>query len=375
MARRVSRWIGLIASSLGAIWAPETCRAQQSKPTMDQIIQVWQQRQEKVLTAHFELNCEQTIHKGSISFFDAMVSEKVKPLDSEPNPSRDYLVNGTATVNLSGQKMTYSYDTQKWDPIGKRLYPARYFDSFDGQLFKCLDNPASGQQDYPLATVRRAKASASALHFPLLPLVFAFRGDHSQFFQDLGRFKVNGRRIDIAARPCLEVVRTSGSSNRCEVLYLDEERDYVVVRKTILIKDFPAWQLDIIYDQDDTVGWSPRSWEYIIRAGKNHIIIESGRRTVTRYDINHQIDDSKFEIIFPAGTRVIDESSGKETQYLVRGDQERGREIPTAFNPTYEDLENAGTQVKRWVLATVWGTILVLSLGVWIWLRLRRVRS
>ena len=71
MASRVISWIGAIASALLLICSPDMCRAQQAKPTIEQILRVWKERQEKVASARFELNIEETIHKGTISLLES----------------------------------------------------------------------------------------------------------------------------------------------------------------------------------------------------------------------------------------------------------------------------------------------------------------
>lgn len=373
MVSRDNIWFGLILSVAAIGWLPGLCLAQKDKPTIEQILQVWKSRQEKVATARFELNCEETIHKGSTSLLGAHRRKMTGlPPESEPNPPRDFLVKGTSILSLDGPKLRYSYDHQQWDPIGKKLYPESYVDVFDGRLYKFLQNPASGQKDYPVAAIRTAEMSRSALKFPMLPLIFTVRGNHSQFFQNLGNFQLRGQVINVAGRSCLELIHGSGRTNNREVLYLDQERDYVVVREMILAGDLPKWQLDITYRPDSGIGWIPQSWEYIIRAGTDRDILHSGRYTVSRYEINPLLATNEFDISIAPKTRVHDERSGNYVEYIIREDGEQGRAIPATLNPTYEDLQKAETRINRRMMLGVWGAISVLAFGGWIWLRLRR---
>jgi multidrug resistance efflux pump len=61
-------------------------------------------------------------------------------------------------------------------------------------------------------------------------------------------------------------------------------------------------------------------------------------------------------------------------QYVIRENGEKGRKIPAAANPTYEDLQKAIARQRdsRRILMTVWAVIFALALGGLIWLRLRR---
>jgi hypothetical protein len=352
---------------------PALCLGQQAKPSIAHIERVWKARQDKVAAARFEIDTEKTIHQGSTSFMEEASRRAAGlPPEPEPNPPRDYLVKGTSRFSLSGAKVRHSYDDQAWDPVGKRLYPKHYVDVFNGQLYKSLDNPSSGQEDYPSGVVKKVPQSGSALKFPLLPLICTLRGNHPQFFRDLGIFRVAGQNVPIAGRPCLELVRGSDRSDNREVLYVDQERDYVLVKAMILVDDHPNWQLDVTYSADATVGWVPRSWEYLIRAGKDNRILSSGRRSVIRYEINPHLDDSEFDIRFPPGTRVDDESSGQYVVYAIQESGEKGRAIPAALGPTYKDLEKAPTRLGRWML--LWGIVALVALAGSIWLRVQRKR-
>jgi hypothetical protein len=373
MVSRVSILFGTIVGVAATGWVPGFSLAQQGKPSIEQILQVWKGRQGKVASARFELSFEETIPKGSDKGSDS----------SKPEPPRDFLVKGTSSVSLSGAKLRYSFNDQEWDSIGKRLYPRHYVDVFDGRISKNLQAPASNDQEYAIAHIKKAETSESALGFSLRPLILTFRGSHPQYYRDLEKFKISGRTNTIAGQRCLELVRVpdfarggdpSASSGRREVLYLDQDRDYVAVRYTIFTDDKPSWQLDVAYTSDAIVGWVPRSWEYLIRAVRAGQLLESQRITVDRYEINPAMDDKEFDISFPPKTRVIDYSTGTQVQYIIRENGEQGREIPGMVNPTYEDLQKAGVRVNRWVLMCVWAAIFVLGFGGWIWLRKRRMK-
>jgi hypothetical protein len=363
------RGIGLILVLL----VPTISRAQGVKVTIDDILEVWKERQHKVKSARFDLSCEETIHKGSNSFMDARRRRAAgMPPETAPNPPRDYLVKGTGKVTLDGFKLRYSYDHEQWDPVEKKLYPEHYVDVFDGESFKFFQKPASGHHNYPSASVSKADRSGSALKFPILPVILTLRGNHPQFFQDLVKFQTTGKTVVVGDRPCLELVRDSGPPGQREFLFLDQKRDYVVVKEMIVLSGTPNWQLDAIYAPDPKIGWVPKSWEYIIRAGKDHVLINSGRSAVTAYEINPDIDGNEFDIDFQPKTMVQDNRSGQSMQYLIRADGEKGIEIPAAQIPTYEDLDRPAPRMKPWMWVTTWAVIFAAALGAWIWLRHRR---
>src|SRR5260370_823048 len=153
MVLRLHGCFGMVVALLLIALASTTTRAQQGKVTIDDILEVWKERQQKVQSARFELTCEETIPKGRTSFMDASRRRAAGMVpETEPNPPRDYLVKGISAVTLDGVKLRYSYDHEQWDPVEKKLYPEHYVDVFDGEYFKWFQNPASGHHNYPSAS-------------------------------------------------------------------------------------------------------------------------------------------------------------------------------------------------------------------------------
>jgi hypothetical protein len=370
-----NRWHDTVPITVFIALLPGWCQGEEGKPSIADIERVWKARQDKVASALFELETEKTIPKGSVSVV-ANPEREAAGLPALPdNPPRDYIVKGTRHFSLSGGKTRDSYEDESWDPIGNRLYPKRYVEVFNGQRFKSLDEPSSGQENYPAGIVKKAPQSGSALKFPLLPIIFTVRGSHPDFFRDLGKFQVAAHNVPVAGRPCLELVRVAERGDGREVLYLDQERDYVVVKFMIVEGDHPKWQLDATYSPDQAVGWVPKSWEYVIRTGgKDRHILSSQRRSVVRYEINPNLDDEEFDIRFPPGTKVDDDSSGRYVVYAIGENGEKGREVPANAGATYEELLKTPTRPHRWVLFWGWGSILLLALGTLavLWLRRRR---
>jgi len=376
MGLRLHGCLTMTFALLSMALSPRIAWSQQGKVTIDDILEVWKERQQKVKSARFELSCEETIHKGRTSFMDASLREAAGlPPETEPNPPRDYLVKGISAVTLDGFKLRYSYDHEQWDPVEKKIYPEHYVDVFDGEFFRFLTNPASGHHDYPSAGVRKGGTSGSALKFPILPVIVTLRGNHPQFFQDLVKFQLTGQSVMVGSRPCVELMRDSGPPGQREFLFLDQKRDYVVVKEMIVFLGLPNWQVDATYAPDPQIGWVPKSWEYITRAGKDHVPMSSGRSTVTAYEINPHIDDNEFDVQFQPKTMVHDQSSGNYVQYLIRPDGEKGVAIPAANIPTYEDLDKPAPRMKPWMWVGIWAVIFAVASAMWIWLRHRRKKA
>ena len=362
-----------IISVVGLACGTGLCGAQQENPTLDQILRAWKIRQDKATTAAFELTSENTIHKGSVTLMaNASGLGPKTPAGAALDPPEDYTVKGTIRISLSGSKMRFSDERPVWDSANKRLYDQHHIDTFDGQLSKVFRNPMSGKDDYPFGRVAKAKKSDSANQFPLAPLIWTIRGAHPQFYDALGQLEVTGRTTTVAGRLCLEVVtRSTSSSSQREVFYLDQERDFVVVRNVTIVADLPTWQVDATYVPDPKLGWVPQSWEYIIRVAKQ--VQESGRRTIAKYEIGPALEGDEFDIRFPPKTLVMDTSSGQNVQYVIKENEEKGRIILSEKGPTYEELSKSDRGVSRYVV--IGGLAVLFSLLIGGWIRFRRRRK
>ena len=211
-------------------------------------------------------------------------------------------------------------------------------ETYNDGTYKSLMRPRSALRNRLDGIINRPEGFPAALSMPFLPLTYLFRGLDSRYYQGLRNFVLTGRAANVGGRICIEVAKDK-APGFSEVFWLDRERDYVVVRKTITERGFPTWQLDVTYAPDAIVGWVPNSWDYIIRGGKANIIAQSGRSVVRRYEINPDLSDSDFDVVFPPRTRVTDLSSGKEVQYVIQEGGEKGVTISGRKHPTYEQLD------------------------------------
>lgn len=369
--------VSAIAVLVALGWQSGLVHAQDAKPTTEQILRAWKARQDKAVTAHFEMSVESTIPKGSSTLrVQAAGFAPKAAAGGEVEPPQDTIVKGTSSLSLSGSKMRYSYDVPQWDRGHNELHEVHYADTFDGRLFKSLRNPSEpNKANYPAGHVEKAEGTHSVTQLAIIPLIWALRGDHKQFFHNLAQFDVTGRKVAISDQSCLELVRrTQPGGNKREVMYVDPMRDYVVARMAIMVEDKPTMQVDVAYSPDKAVGWIPHSWEYTIRLSSNNSLLEAQRRTVTSYEIGGPIDDSEFDLQFPPGTRVMDRSEGGNVQYVIREDSSKGRVIPSALTPTYEELKKSDRKPNRLRLFIIWGGVLALILVCWILIRRRSRR-
>lgn len=316
---RVSRRLTAIGILAGAGWflSPTgPAAADEPVPTIETIVKAWKDRQAKVERARFEFSATRTFHKGATDYLAAIGGGKVTDV---PNPPQDHRVKGRARLGVDGARLRYAMDMDEWDPVTRALYPEHYEDAFDGEVFRSLRNPQS-PASYPVGQIRPAKKSPSATQFSLLPLLTAVRGDPAGMIAELASYKVSPDTIQVGTRPCVELVRELPARGRREVLYLDRQRGYVLVRKMTLQNDKPTWQLDVTHSEDRTAGWVPKAWEFVVRSPDATVIVGSGSRSVTGYELNPKFPADAFDLKFPPGTVVRDLTSGKAVDSVIQED-------------------------------------------------------
>jgi hypothetical protein len=341
-----------LASAIGApAWcflSVSSTAAQDKGPTIEQIVKVWEDRQSKVERARFEFSCTRTHHKGSTDFLAAAAGGTVTEV---PNPPRDYHVVGKGSLSMDGEKLRHVLDMEQWEPETRSLYAQHRVGTFDGKTAKLLHDPCSGTKSYAIAGIQPAKKSDSGFELAHLPLTALVRGDPAEFLRNLAGYQLSPGTIQVGTRPCIELVKTSRTTNRREVLYLDSQRDYALVRRMTIQGDRPTWQLDVRNAEDAKVGWVPKSWDYVIRSPDAKLVLESGGISVTSYELNGKMPDDEFDIKkLPPGTVVRDMTSGKLKLSVIQEDGKKGGEKPFPVNMTYEELKQFPPSRPSWGL-------------------------
>jgi hypothetical protein len=139
---------------------------------------------------------------------------------------------------------------------------------------------------------------------PLAPGVSWFR---------LGDWDVVSDSDESNGRVSVHLAKDSAQTEP-EHLWLDPERGYLPVRHEWRLPGDRLWmRMDTEYAPHDVAGWAPHAWRYV-RAGYwdssdqfHQKVTEGFTSTVTGIELNVSIPDSRFDIIFPPGTRVANE--------------------------------------------------------------------
>ena len=239
-------------AALSAIVLTNPAPANDGSDLYDTIMRAWHLRQQKVQNARFQLSCVHTFHEGSLDRFRQVATGKAPT--GAPDPPHDIQAEYEESVSIRGNKMRLTSDLPRWDPDLKGLRPEHNEAAFDGSLFKSLRKTASAKQSYPLGVVKKSARSESAEQYSMLPLLLSVLSEDEPIARDLARYEVTGKSVKVSGRPCVELAAISRVQDRRDLLYLDSERDYVVVRKATIVNGVTTWQLDVQNGPDATVG-------------------------------------------------------------------------------------------------------------------------
>ena len=173
------------------------------------------------------------------------------------------------------------------------------------------------------------------LHF--LPLEPAFGGLDPSLCSIEGDASIRGRSCHVVLEEC----RTRSEVFRRR-FYIDQERDWSILRYIGESDARPDVQLDIEVKHDDQLGWIPRAWT-VMRIDSTERPVQNFVRVQADVQTRSMNDAVGFRIDPPAGAWVIDWA--REQQRLVRGDRTTRRiiELESDVAATYEDLWNSKT--------------------------------
>jgi hypothetical protein len=214
---------------------------------------------------------------------------------------------------------------------------------------------------------------------PLIIVLRPFRYAGIIFDRFPTRYSVVSGKQVLRGRQCT-VIREKGErhSGLYNMLWLDNERDYIPVRFCRFTDEKVSIQIDYFQWASVQSEWLPIEWKRTLTSGDT--VNRSTLAVVQNRSINHAIDGNEFTLDFPVDTLVSDvRNPNKKENYIVReGGQKReisSRELVAA--ETYEQLlKSEDSQfggVSR-LLIFVFVLLILLLSGLYFWKNWRKLR-
>lgn len=141
-----------------------------------------------------------------------------------------------------------------------------------------------------------------------------------------GHLKIKEYEIEVAdstvdSIPCRRLRRLDNAALETEI-DIDPAREFLIRRVVSRMRSAIERQIDIDYQQVKGIGWVPKSWKFTIGGflGKDPTFQLTA--TVRSVEIVSDLKDSIFEIRFPPGLKVREQTTSGNKLYTVNSDGE-----------------------------------------------------
>src|SRR5665213_840345 len=337
--------------------------------TIETIYNVLQSREQRIRSCAFSWTEAITVSKGGLSAFTPAQYKSGAP----QQPAEDKTSNGAYRLVLDGGKIRAEGNPLMETPTGGGLQDQTYI--LKEGLYKSY-TPKGAAMDYPAGAIsngaqyKGAQGWQAAPH--LMPLIMAlrpFRYEGVLFDRFTTRYSIIPGQQVVRGRKCTVIKDVPERPNRSyNMLWLDNERDYMPVRFSLQRGDVTLLQID--YLRWDSVGseWLPIEWKKTLMNSDGGVN-RSALAVVNERSVNQPVDEKEFTLEFPVGTHVTDYMDPKNPQdYIVR-EEGRKREITKSELGvlTHEQLLNSEPSDHSLVRRRLWlqGLIaLSVALGV-----------
>jgi hypothetical protein len=318
------------------------------KPTIQSVLNAWEQRQKRVQSFRFSWEGTDWYNRGLIPGAEPSAD----PMYVFPDSDASFKTRGSFAMDAQGRRR-YEHFSMAWNPVLGKLAPASQISVADGRTLRefypdGLWMGIRGPRPYPTGSIQKGDPPAWS-YVDLWPLTLVFRPLDKRFHMSAGSLYgkkpvLTDREVTVDGRTCLVI-----EQGRKEY-WVDPARSYlplrvvettrVVTPEKIDLGDVITFQIAIQYSEDKEAGWIPVAWKTEIssRTDTEMLFVQSAR--VTEWQVNRPIPESTFQLAFPPGTFVFVQPMKEE--YILRADGTRRLILPGEFNgKNYEELRDS----------------------------------
>ncbi len=285
--------------------------------TKDDIRDRWQARERAIRSSNLKLDwIERHIRTAPPS--GGPVQATVARRQAFPPESDETLQFDTSVLASRGRVLYVRKGLAFYGRIGKmdRCTLTIVWDGKNGRELQAFDNEHPAVGEIASTTYDLSDWTLRPLFLSMWPSEPSFGGiDLSSYETDADPRVFNGVE-------CVVLKASDAKTVESEV-WIDPKRDCVIVRIVGRSGLQVARQIDIRYQNLESVGWVPESWQMSInRPGTNDISFRCDGE-LKELSIVDQLADSLFELNFPRQSTVYDVSAsshGNGQEYIVGSD-------------------------------------------------------
>ncbi len=370
MKKRLSR--ALIAGMVGAIVCLCLCEYrllanEGNENILEQIGNKWKLREKNFRSGRLIWNVRHTFVRGSISLNDPQLPVL---------PPHDLSFEAPLSLIFDGDKSKYSAKWKLWRNKEKDLVDYEIIRSFDGE--RSLEYvPTPEARGYPAGVIRSPKTMIPYLFDQVLPLTLTIRPFmlEKRGFQ-IGKSTILKTKAIVDDDICYIIQNRPESTNAKTVaVWVNPTKDFAIVGYAEMLKNVVLFKIDIDYSNNAKFGWVPMTWR-INKLNRDGSVRETSRGAAADFVYNVDFLDSEFQISFPSGTWVEDQTTDSKNNppnYIVKDDGKR-LILPEEYGESYHDIltsetGEAGKRSPSNLVSMSVFAIVVLSLlgGYFVW--------
>jgi hypothetical protein len=297
--------------------------------TVERVFAAWIAREGRLRSARAEWT-ERMFHgRGSLFRNPARPHPEGEPSEAEVLPAEDTYVELSGSLTIEGSRSRFERRGPVWlfdhGTFAPRDYVSVFGESSTGQHFSEVPGVEGGVTF--LTTEDRAPHAHDLSAFPAS---FAVRPVDAA----LARLTLEGWELEsgpqrVLGRECLGLVRREGQFSRSVAearwlrrMWVDPERDFVLVQFEEGQGDVVYHHVEIEYDRHASGEWLPAAWRTLFYTALEPDRLRQqidGR--ATKWELNGPVDSATFEV--PAPPRTWVQPAGAKEHYIVRADGSR----------------------------------------------------
>lgn len=361
---RIALLISAALLGLAAGWA--AAPTSRDSDRMSELRNAWKARQDRFDNVRMKWTSKEWFAKGGISESLPKLSQGK---GATVQPPQDVSFTVPYQLRIAGVKARADHSGWQWDTSEMRFNATKWACAFDGILTRECHLEREGEERWPRGSVTQKGAYAGARYgFLRAPFVFFRPLEPCHYGFDLSRFTISTVHAKVRGFDCWELQEPTLSGTFH--LWIDPERDYLVVRQMSMAKGVPSLQIDYDYRPDAQWGWMLGGWQLtsMSRGGR---ITETSKVIVDELVVNESSSVGGIDLAFPPGALIAD--SVNRQHYFIRNNGTQRLLTREDLRLPYERLEESIRGEVRQANWLTTGLVLVAMacLGLFFYRRMR----
>ncbi|WP_020474906.1 hypothetical protein [Zavarzinella formosa] len=294
------------------------CHAQQGI-TIDQIEKSWADYSARLGILHLEWSAKRTSFKGSIT-----ETLGIKAKNGGVLPDANHVASETFSLWADGAKSRLDWNSDTFNTTDESWKPVLRVHIFDGAKgLSYSDQNLSGKTIH--SAVRQNLQTAANIKIEgILPVMHWARPLEAGFSNiSLGQYEITGAKMRLHGSECIELRRPVTKAGSSSTLWLDINKNYLIIKKSIVhagkSAPFSGIQEDVEYAKHPSGLWIPKRWT-TTTSGWSVPLISVVEGNVDSVDIGGPIAAGKFDTTPPPQTVLTELDGERKTIKIIRDD-------------------------------------------------------